>query len=151
MDIVLYVNSSEKQAINKIISSGDTLTGALRDESSVINPSFLIQYTNPSAYNYCYIAEFGRYYFITDIVSVRTNLWRINCTVDVLMSFKTQILNLNVTVSDVSSGESPDETYINGEQWQTTVKTKTDIVSFSNGLLDSGEYILITSGGAVAI
>ena len=67
------------------------------------------------------------------------------------MSFKTQILNLNVTVSDVSSGESPDETYINGEQWQTTVKTKTDIVSFSNGLLDSGEYILITSGGAVAI
>ena len=151
MDIVLYVNSSEKQAINKTISSGETLTGSLRDESSVINPSFLIQHTNPSAYNYCYIAEFGRYYFITDIVSVRTNLWRINCTVDVLMSFKTQILNLNVTVSDVSSGESPDETYMNGEQWQTTVKTKTDIVSFSNGLLDSGEYILITSGGAVAI
>ena len=151
MDIVLYVNSSEKQAINKTISSGDTLTGALRDESSVINPSFLIQHTNPSGYNYCYISEFGRYYFITDIVSVRTNLWRINCTVDVLMSFKAQILNLNVTVSDVSSGESPDETYMNGEQWQTTVKTKTDIISFSNGLLDSGEYILITSGGAVAV
>ena len=151
MDLVLYVNSSEKQAINKIISSGETLTGALRDESSVINPSFLIQHANPSGYNYCYISEFGRYYFITDIVSVRTNLWRINCTVDVLMSFKTQILNLNVTVSDVSSGESPDETYMNGDQWQTTVKTKTDIVSFSNGLLDSGEYILITSGGAVAI
>lgn len=151
MDIVLYVNSSEKQAINKTISSGETLTGALRDESSVINPSFLIQHTNPSGYNYCYISEFGRYYFITDIVSVRTDLWRINCTVDVLMSFKTQILNLDVTVSDVSSGEFPDETYMNGEQWQTTVKTKTDIVTFSNGLLDSGEYILITSGGAIAI
>ena len=151
MDIVLYVNSSEKQAINKTISSGETLTGALRDESSVINPSFLIQHANPTGYNYCYISEFGRYYFITDIVSVRTNLWRVNCTVDVLMSFKTQILNLNVTVSNVSSGENPDETYVNGEQWQTTVKTKTDIISFSNGLLDSGEYILITSGGAVAI
>lgn len=151
MDIVLYVNSSEKQAINKTISSSETLTGALRDESSVINPSFLIQHLNPTGYNYCYISEFVRYYFITDIVSVRTNLWRINCTVDVLMSFKTQILNLNVTVSDVSSGESPDETYMNGEQWQTTVKTKTDILSFSNGLLDSGEYILITSGGALAI
>lgn len=151
MDIVLYVNSSEKQAINKTISSGETLTGALRDESSVINPSFLIQHANPTGYNYCYISEFGRYYFITDIVSVRTNLWRINCTVDVLMSFKTQILNLNVTVSNISSGESPDETYVNGEQWQTTVKTKTDIMSFSNGLLNSGEYILITSGGTVAI
>lgn len=150
MDIILYVNSSEVQAVNKILSSDLTISGTLRNESSVINPSFLIEITNPSSYNYCYIAEFGRYYFIRDIVSVRNNIWKIYCDVDVLMSFKTYILNLSVTVSDLSNGESVASTYMQGDVWKPTVKTKTDIITFPSGLLSSGEYILITSGGVAS-
>ena len=147
MDIILYQTTSERERINKDLSSSLTLSGALRGECSVTNPSFNIEVTNPSDYNYCYIQDFGRYYYITNIVSVRTNIWRIDCNVDVLMSFKDAILNLDVIVSDISLGESPVSTYYNGEQWSTTVKTKTDIINFPNGLLDNGEYILITSGG----
>lgn len=150
MDITLYVNNSEIQAINKSLSSGYTLSGTLRDESSVINPSFLIEHSNPSSFNYCYIAEFGRYYFIRNITSVRNNIWRITCDVDVLMSFRTYILNLSVTVSDLSNGESVVSTYMQGDVWKPTVKTKTDIITFPNGLLNSGEYILITSGGVAS-
>lgn len=148
MEIILYINSSEKQAINKTLSLALTLTGSLRGESSVINPSFQIQYGNPTSFNYCYIPLFGRYYFINNITSVRNNIWRIDCEVDVLMSFRTQILNLDVIVSDSTNEGS--EPYFTGNVWQTTVKTKTDIINFSNGLLDDGEYILITSGGVVS-
>ena len=148
MDITLYVNSSERQAINKVISSELALTGSLRGESSIINPSFLIEASNPSGYNYCYIPSFGRYYFITNITSVRTDIWRIDCSVDVLMSFKTQILNLDVIVSNDSLPDA--ECYYSGEQWQTLVKTKTDVINFPSGLLDDGEYILITSGGVAS-
>lgn len=148
MEITLYVNNSERQAINKTLTSELTLTGSLRSESSVINPSFIIETQNPSAYNYCYIPEFGRYYFITDITSVRTNLWRIECSVDVLMSFKTPILNLDVVISDDTSPDP--ETYMNGDVWQTLVKDFTDILNFQNGLLNQGEYILITSGGVAS-
>lgn len=147
MEIALYTTGSERQAVRKTLENELELTGALRGESSVINPSFLIEISNPSQYNYCYIPDFNRYYFITDITSVRTGLWRIDCAVDVLMSFQTQILNLDVIVSDLSLGENPASTYFNGEQWATTVKTKTDVISFPTGLLDDGEYILITSGG----
>lgn len=147
MNIILYVTGSERHAIRKTLQSGLELTGALRGESSVINPRFLIEITNPSQYNYCYIPDFNRYYFITNITSVCTNIWRIDCNVDVLMSFQTQILNLDVIVSDLSIGESPVSTYFSGEQWQSTVKTKTDVINFPSGLLDNGEYILITSGG----
>lgn len=147
MDIILYVNSSERQAITKTLSNGLTLTGSLRNESSVINPTILIETTNPSSYNYAYIPEFGRYYFITDIVSVRTNLWRVSMSVDVLMSFAQSILDLDVIVSDASIGDYDSPTYMNGDVWQTTVKDKTDVITFPSGLLDSGEYILITSGG----
>lgn len=146
MNIVLYENYSEKEAIVKDIQSAYTLTGSLRGESSVINPSFLIEHSNPSNYNYCYIADFGRYYFISNITSVRTGIWKIDCSVDVLMSFQDEILALDVTVSDASIGDQR-PTYMNGEVWKTTVKTKTDVIVFPNGLLDDGEYILITSGG----
>ena len=144
MDIVLYVCTSERQAINKTIGSAATFTGTLRGESSVINPSFMIETDNPTGFNYCYIQAFSRYYFITNITSVRTGLWRIDCAVDVLMSFRNQILALNVIVD---SATSDNEFYMSGEPWKTTVKTKTDIINFPSGLLDSGEYILITSGG----
>lgn len=150
MDIVLYTTGSEKERIVKTLSNGLTLTGTLREESSVINPSFIIQDENPSSYNYCYISEFNRYYFITNITSIRTNLWRIDCSVDVLMSFASEILNLDVIVSNLSAGENGETSYFSGEQWQTTVKTKTDVINFPSGLLDDGEYILITSGGVAS-
>ena len=147
MDIVLYTTGSERERINKTLTNEYTLTGSLRGESSVVNPSFLIETDNPSLYNYCYISSFGRYYFITNITSIRTGIWKIDCAVDVLMSYATEILNLDVIVSDVSNGETPTESYVEGEQWFTSVKTKTNIINFPSGLLDSGEYILITSGG----
>lgn len=150
MQITLYNNNSERQAIAKSLTNGYPLTGSLRNESSVINPIILVEMSNPSSYNYAYIPDFGRYYFITDMISVRTNLWRISMSVDVLMSFKNQILNLDVIVSDLSIGEESASTYIEGEQWKATVKTKTDVINFPNGLLDNGEYILITSGGVVS-
>lgn len=148
MEIVLYITGSEKHAIYKNLQNGIEFIGSLRGESSVINPVVLIEMENPSQYNYCFIPEFDRYYFITDITSVRTGLWRISCSVDVLMSFQSQILNLDVIVSDETSPDK--ETYMNGEQWKSTVKTKTDVINFPNGLLDSGEYILITSGGVAS-
>lgn len=145
MDITLYQTVSERERINKVLGNYIAMTGTLRGESSVINPSFLIEYSNPSDYNYCYIPSFGRYYFITNITSVRNNIWRIDCSVDVLMSFRNEILNLEVIVSQDSLPDT--ECYMNGEVWKSTVKTKTDIINFPSGLLDSGEYILITSGG----
>lgn len=147
MDIVLYINSSEREAIYKDLHSGITFSGYLRGESSVINPSFMLETDNPTSYNYCYIPDFNRYYFISNITSVRTNLWRIDCSVDVLMSYQSEILNLDVIVSSITDGEYIAETYFSGETWQALVKTKTDVLQFPNGLLDDGEYILITSGG----
>lgn len=38
--------------------------------------------------NYCYIPKFNRYYYITDVVSVRANLWEVSMKCDVLMSYK---------------------------------------------------------------
>lgn len=148
MEITLYTNESEKNKLEKTITHSILLEGNLRDESSIINPIILISSNKediPYMYNYAYIPAFGRYYFITDIESVRTGIWRVSMHVDVLMSYKEQIKNLNVIINN--SEETGANNYLSGEQWITNVKNTTNIVNFPNGLNDNGEFILITAGG----
>ena len=148
MEITLYTNESEKNKLEKTITNSISLEGNLRDESSIINPIILISSNKediPYMYNYAYIPAFGRYYFITDIESVRTGIWRVSMHVDVLMSYKEQIKNLNVIINN--SEETGANNYLSGNQWITNVKNTTNIVNFHNGLNDNGEFILITAGG----
>lgn len=73
--------------------------GALRDSCSITAP--VIQIATPvlQPCNYAYIAAFGRYYYIDDIIAVRTGLWELHLSVDVLMTFKTGIKNSSFIVS----------------------------------------------------
>lgn len=145
MEITLYTNNSEKNKLEKNLANAKEFSGNLREESSIVNPSILIQIENPSSFNYAYIPEFKRYYFIIDAVSVRTNIWRLSLHTDVLMSFKDELKATPVILSDTESTGATN--YITGEQWTSTVKTATDIVSFPNTMNISGDYILITAGG----
>lgn len=145
MDITFYINNSEKNKISKNLTNNTHISGTLRNETGVMNPVILIHSVNPTKFNYVYIPEFNRYYFITDMVSIRTDIWQVKLHVDVLMSFKDSLKNVKVILND-SEVEGADN-YLTGEQWVTNVKDTTNIVNFPNGLRDNGEYILITAGG----
>lgn len=145
MNIKLYVNSSEKNKIGKTLTDEMILSGNLKDATDLIKPSVMIEGSDFSGYNYAKIPAFNRAYFIESMEVIRTGLWRLNLTVDVLESFKSEIKNQKVIISD--SEENGANNYLSGEQWKTKVKSLTDIINFSNGLNSSGEYILITVGG----
>lgn len=100
-DINLYKNSAEPNKVDKTgeLSTVGTISGVLRQECSLINPEIIIQYDKPPDFNYCYIANFGRYYYVENIVSMRSNLWRVRLRCDVLMTYKTQILNLTARIA----------------------------------------------------
>lgn len=145
MNLRLCVNNSEKNKMNKNLTAGVTLSGTLRNESNVVNPSIVINIENPTIYNYAYIEDFKRYYFITDYVSLRTGIWQINLKSDVLMSFKDSILASNVLINNTET--TGKNNYLSGSNWVSNCKAKTDILTFSRGLLNEGQYILITAGG----
>ena len=85
-----YTNVDKSNELTQIMD----LDGTLREQCSVLNPSILVESTNlPTSANYMYIREFNRYYFITDIISVYNNRIRINGRVDVLYSYRDDILN----------------------------------------------------------
>lgn len=146
MFIKLYNNTSESNRIDKTLTNETEFTGCrLKEATSIMTPEVLLETENPASFNYMYIYQFNRYYFITDMVSVRNGLWLIKGAVDVLESFKSDIKNLHVILSDSENNGASD--YLNGEQWKSKVKAKTDIINFSSGLNNNGEYILITAGG----
>lgn len=126
MHIYLYQNTASERKVNKspfLVLVMD-MDGFLRDESSVTNPIVmletrasrqriqaegedveasgdLIEYDYQTAdalpeFNYAYIPDFNRYYFVSEIVSVRTGLWRVSMRCDVLMSFKSDFIKEGV-------------------------------------------------------
>lgn len=103
-NIVLYKTTAENNRLDKTLTDAITLSGTLREQCSIIAPDVLIETsTNISMYNYCYIAEFGRYYFIKNITSIRQGLWRISLKCDVLMTYNSQIKTLECIVDRSSS------------------------------------------------
>lgn len=145
MEITLYVNNSEVNRIGKNLTNAFTLSGTLREQTNVIQPDILITMGNPTEYNYAYIPLFKRYYFIKDITSVRNGLWRLHLTVDTLETYKNEILNCSCILDNTN--ETGLDNYLTGGNWVAKVKDKTEIKTFPNGLLDTGEFILITAGG----
>ena len=144
--ISLFKTASENNRVVKALTDEKQLSGELRNQTSVLNPTIRIESAdNISGYNYCYISEFGRYYYITDIVSVRTNCWVISLRCDVLMSYKDEIQSMNVILNNTQ--ETGLSNYLASPNWVNLVKTKTDIKVFPSGLSEQGEFILITAGG----
>lgn len=62
----------------------------LKEPSDVLNPTFTYQGAFNEKNNYFYVADFGRYYWITSTTFVLGH-WEITGKVDVLASFKTEI------------------------------------------------------------
>lgn len=146
MLITFYNNLSEKNVIRKTLSNALPLAGTLREATSVTNPTITIESpVTIVGYNYCYIPDFARYYYVVDVKSMRNNLWAVTLRVDVLMSFKNSILNTPAIIDHATQQDTTD--YMSSNVWQSLVKDKTDIINFSSGLSETGGYILITAGG----
>lgn len=91
--IVLQRNESETNKVDKSLTDLLTLSGTLRAECSIIDPTFQVEadLANLTGCNYCTVSSFGRSYFVRNIVSVRAGLVELVCHVDVLSSFKAQL------------------------------------------------------------
>lgn len=145
MIINFYRTTDEKNKLSKRLTDKLSLQGVLKESTSIVNPVVTVELTEPPLYNYVEIPSFKRFYFIDEVESVRNNLWKITMSVDVLMSYSSEIKALNV-ITDASEVVN-NSSYLDGDQWVRTVKDSTTIINFANGFNNDGEYILITAGG----
>ena len=98
--IELYNNTSEDNRVDKTnyLTKVGELKGVLREESSLIDMSLTLEIEELPLFNYVYIAQLNRYYYVTDIVSLNYKLWSISLSVDVLMSYKNALLSCSAFV-----------------------------------------------------
>lgn len=86
-------------------SGGSEYSIILKEGSSAINPTIQLdvgQSGNPTAYNYCYIAAFNRYYWVGDWYW-NNRLWEARLKVDPLASWKSSIGSYNAYVTRAAS------------------------------------------------
>ena len=93
MQVTFYKTLDNKNVINKTLTNPLNVELKLRDNQDVIAPVFKMS-VNVTAYNYCYIPIFNRYYFVDKIENHR-KLFIVGLYCDVLESYKSGILASN--------------------------------------------------------
>ena len=146
MTINFYINTSEKEKFDKSLTNKTSLTGFLKQATSVINPVITIEIENPSKFNYCHIPQFHRYYFINDMINVRNNIWEIHMHVDALSSFKSQIRANKAIVEKSEQTASSNEYFNDGTTFYHDSREYNEIAMFQRGFDTAPSYILITAG-----
>lgn len=88
MDIRAYTNFSKRKNSTRQPSGGSVIHCVLKEDTSILRPVFILD--TPIA-NYTYVAAFGNYYFVTDVVNLDANRCEVHCALDVLATYKADI------------------------------------------------------------
>jgi len=141
----LYISASPVEKIGKALTSGGSYSCTLKDTTSVLNPVLILKTSDPVYnYNYLYIQEFGRYYFINDIRSVNNNVWEISAHVDVLETYKTAILANNAVVK---RQQNIYNLYLDDPDFHTYNYDNIQTIKFpANTLTKNLYYVLVVNG-----
>lgn len=145
MEVKFYHNASDDRTVNKDLLEETVFEGVLRDESDIMNPIIRFDSSDVIRFNFCYIPEFQRYYFVKSVNAYRRNLYDVTMSVDVLMSFRGDIVQLTGIIDKQSMPENGDE-YIDDGSLVTENEMFSTTYNYPNGFNDTPEYILITAG-----
>lgn len=135
-NIILYNMTDERNKINKTLSGGKTFPGILRTDCDIMNPVIRVEASADEicGYNYAFIDDFKRWYFVKNVNAYRDDVSVITLAVDVLYTYKNAILNSQCIISRSSRGSDamfnlPDERLPVKQSAQTHVFTYPELYS----------------------
>ena len=146
MTITFYNNESDAIVVSKKITSVSSINNAkIINETDIVNPSIVVSRKFYDSIilkaNYLYIDKLNRYYYINNI-SFAESMIVIDCTVDVLMSYKKQIRNITCTVT---RNENLKNGYLNDDNYNIQAYKQVVCKMFPNGI-NNDSIILMTAG-----
>ena len=142
MTIKLYKNYSDNNVLDKNISqSGTDITGTLRSDCSVVDPIIAIEGLPDIGVNYAYISEFGRYYYINNIVC-KGKLFELHMHVDVLKTYASGIRGNNAVIA---RQQNEYNLYLQDGVFKTEAYPHYEIRKFPSGFTQE-EFVLCVAG-----
>ena len=150
MQINLFTCTAENERVDKsaYITNRFCIEGALKQPSSVEDPVIQISKSCPPefAYNYMYIAKFKRWYYINDFKVIHNNIWELHAHVDVLHTYRTDLMLTKCIVDKIADGTAANMYYDDGSI-VTDCRNDIEVKAFPSGLNNNGSYVLICAGG----
>ena len=139
MLITLYSFSKRKNSTKQPIT-GTQVGVNLKSPTSKYNPTFIIGNINPLSYTYLKWED--RYYYIDDIRFIRDHYYELVCSLDVLATYKSNILATSAYVAYSSSNYNVNllDTRISSVTTATTQTSSS--VLFDDFLTSGGTYIV---------
>ena len=139
--------SSAANVIDKATNLRGGVPATLKQPCAVEAPTFILNSGHVSTSdNYCYCSDFGRYYYITDITTMPGGQKVVQCSVDPLKTYASQIKALQVNVSRT---ESTEHSNIIDTNLVTTANDEVVFLNLSGSLSRAGSsdrrFVLITS------
>ena len=143
MELILFKTNSDRNVINKELTDSKSLDIKLKRDELIESPRISCnRFEGIEDYNYAYIPNFERYYFIVDVEVLNKKIVRLRLHTDVLETYKTDILNSTVraSVAEIDSYVDVELTH------DVRVKIK-KLMLENTDFKDSESYVLTTIGG----
>ena len=143
-NIVLQTSNSEPNRVTKQISDIMTVSGVLKEDTSIIDPVIKIEcdLAAVTGCNYLTIPAFGRKYFVANIRSIRNGLVEFACHVDVLSSFASGIRGATAIIK---RQESLWNLYLNDGSFKVYQNPNVLTKAFPSGFTTQ-EFVLAVAG-----
>ena len=92
-NVTFYSFSKRENSTYRPTGTGETYSCVLKENSSIANPEIILEMGTEDAptWNYAYIAEFNRYYYVSDWTWIQNRLWSASLSTDLLATYKDEI------------------------------------------------------------
>ena len=144
--IKLYQTSSDKRMVNKTLTSVMDATAEIWGDCDILSPSLLLNVASGINFNYLQILDApfnGRYYFVDNITIMQNGIMRVPCSIDVLMSHKSDIKK---EIAILARQSNIANLYFNDPDLPIENRSNVSFKQFPKGLENKAYYYLLIGG-----
>lgn len=145
--MILYSTDSDEKSVNKVLNQLAEISNfKIKKDVDILKPVILLSNENALHSNYVYIRKFNRYYFVKSVTVLNEDTIQLECEVDVLYTYRQNIMNLTTFVERQEFNYSP---YVVDNELVTQCKREVRYNIIGNLPQASGSYIALTVSGGV--
>lgn len=143
--INFYNYNGHPNTVNKQLGTFTAIEGDLRQTFDVLHPTVTLRKHPRPIFNYCYIPDLGRYYFVDRVSFEGNNAYELVLRIDVLKTYETQIL---AATGRTSEADNPNPHISNRETVFDRQPNFEKVPFTETGLLnENGGIIMVTLKG----
>ena len=143
MQITLYRYNGIRNKINKSLLEPLVIQDVtIKNDYDVCDLTLVFSGNgNYDTFNYCFIPDLGRYYFIDSIRHLKGTFWEVEISVDVLKTYSSEIL---ASRAIITRSENPSDNFVDALKSETF---ENEVIPLNDVFNHNGNLILITSIG----